>query len=121
MVMISLYLPALYADTLGVPLSQIGAVTTVVQIFDAISDPLLGYLSDRCRTSSGRRRPFVLLGSWGLAASFVALFSPPDFGSPGSALVFAAVFGLVTQMFLTVARIPWMAWAIDLTPEYLGS
>ncbi|CAE7821619.1 uidB, partial [Symbiodinium necroappetens] len=117
-VMISLYLPSLYAENQGVPLSQIGAVTTVVQIFDAISDPLLGYLSDRCRTSWGRRRPFLLLGSSFLAISFVALFSPPNLGNPTSALAFAAAFGLLTQMFLTVARIPWMAWAIDLNSDY---
>ena len=45
--MISLFLPALYVDRLGVPLSHIGFVTTAVQLFDAVTDPLMGYLSDR--------------------------------------------------------------------------
>ena len=43
--MISLFLPSLYADQLHVPLTSIGHVTSAVQIFDALSDPLLGYLS----------------------------------------------------------------------------
>ena len=44
-VMISLFLPSLYADQLHVPLTSIGHVTSAVQIFDALSDPLLGYFS----------------------------------------------------------------------------
>ncbi len=43
--MISLFLPSLYADQLHVPLTSIGHITSAVQIFDALSDPLLGYLS----------------------------------------------------------------------------
>ncbi|CAE7617590.1 yjmB [Symbiodinium natans] len=117
-VMVSLFLPAFYADTLGVPLGQIGAATTAVQIFDAMTDPLLGHISDKCRATCGRRRPFLLIGGLGLAASFVTLFSPPDFRNPSSALVFVTALGLATQFFLTVARIPWTAWAIELTSEY---
>ena len=44
-VMISLFLPSLYADHLGVPLSAIGHVTSAVQIFDAVTDPVLGHVS----------------------------------------------------------------------------
>ena len=43
--MISLFLPSLYADQLGVPLGAIGQVTSAVQIFDALTDPVLGYVS----------------------------------------------------------------------------
>ncbi|CAK9090637.1 unnamed protein product [Durusdinium trenchii] len=151
-VMISLFLPALYVDRLGVPLSHIGFVTTAVQLFDAVTDPLMGYLSDRAQFSSGRRRricnprrclrvarallrgvplagltavlavkpkqrPFMLLGSWSLAASFVALFAPPKEGA-GTALAWATTFALLTQLGLTCARVPWLAWGIELTNEY---
>ena len=43
--MISLFLPSLYADHLSVPLSAISQVTSAVQIFDAATDPVLGYVS----------------------------------------------------------------------------
>ena len=49
--MISLFLPSLYADFLGVPLSAIGHVTSAVQIFDAVTDPLVGHVS----ATSGER------------------------------------------------------------------
>ena len=45
-------------------------------------------------------------------------FTPPDFESPTGAVIFASALALTTQLFLTVARIPWMAWAIELTSDY---
>ena len=113
-VMISLFLPSLYVDQLGVPLGQIGAVTTAVQIFDAVTDPLVGYASDRLNSRFGRRRPWILLGSWSLAASFLALFAPPS----NNVLLWAACWALLCQLALTLARVPWLAWAIELTNDY---
>mgnify|MGYP002804269602 CR=1 FL=1 len=117
-VMISLFLPSLYADQLHVPLTSIGHVTSAVQIFDALSDPLLGYFSDRLKTSWGRRRPFMLLGSWLLAGCFIALFTPPQTGHWSVALTWATIWALLTQLSLTVARVPWLAWGIELSHEY---
>lgn len=117
-VMISLFLPSLYADHLGVPLSAISHVTSAVQIFDAVTDPVLGHVSDRLKFVSGRRRPFMLSGSWLLAGCFIALFTPPQTGAWPSALAWATCWALLTQLCLTVARVPWLAWGIELSHEY---
>lgn len=76
-IMTSTFLSRFYTDTVGVPLSQISVVAAAVPFFDAITDPMLGILSDRCRSKHGRRKPFFVVGSVLAALSFLALFVPP--------------------------------------------
>ena len=49
-------------------------------MFDLLNDPLIGTLSDNTKTRYGRRRPWMLLGTCLLPASFFLLFSPSPFG-----------------------------------------
>ncbi|MHC5121828.1 MAG: MFS transporter, partial [Planctomycetota bacterium] len=41
----------------------VGIIGAIPRIFDAVSDPMLGYISDNTRTRWGRRRPFILVGA----------------------------------------------------------
>ena len=62
---------------LGVPVQVAGAVTTLVLIFDMVTDPLIGYLSDRTNTRWGRRAPWMALGAVVLAGGTIGLFGVP--------------------------------------------
>ena len=53
-----------------------GAVTLISEIWDAVSDPLMGVLSDNTRTKMGRRRPYILAGGCLLAVAFALIFLP---------------------------------------------
>lgn len=117
-VMIALYLPSLYVDEIGVPLSHFGVVTTIIQIANAATDPIFGQISDRSKLSCGRRRPFVLAGSCGLAVFFVGLFSPPRPMTASIALAYATAMVLCTSFFVSMARVPWLAWALEMTQSY---
>ncbi|MEL6744557.1 MAG: MFS transporter, partial [Pseudomonadota bacterium] len=71
------FIPTFYAESLGLPLAAIGATLFLVRAFDAVNDPVAGWLSDRWRPSFGRRRswfalslPVLMLGVW-------MLFWPP--------------------------------------------
>ena len=70
------HIPKFYTDVVGVPIAQVGTILFMVRIFDALTDPFLGVVSDRTRTPMGRRRPYILLGSVLLAASILFLFIP---------------------------------------------
>ena len=57
------YIPKFYTDVVGVNIALLGSILFSVRIFDAVTDPALGYLSDRTQTRVGRRRPYIAVGS----------------------------------------------------------
>ncbi len=102
---------------LGVPVGIAGAVTTAVLVFDMITDPLVGYFSDRTKSRFGRRAPWMAIGAVVMAAAMVALFAVPEGMSlVGDLLWVFAFFGLATIGFTMVA-IPYSASAGEITQD----
>lgn len=117
-----------YVQVIGVPSLMVGLVSAIAIMIDAISDPLVGMLSDRLRTRLGRRHFLMLLSAVPLGFCFAALFAPPvDFftsasgeqnniGLAGYMLFFAAT----TRLALTFFSVPHLALGTELDPERLG-
>ena len=78
LVPIYIHLPKFYSDVVGVPLGFLAIGIAGARALDALSDPLVGWLSDRTRSRFGRRRPYIALGAPLCAIAFYALFAPPD-------------------------------------------
>ena len=55
-----IYLPAFYADEMGLGLAAVGAILLAARLWDVVIDPLIGVLSDRWTTRIGRRRPWLI-------------------------------------------------------------
>ena len=53
----------IYGKHFGVALASIAIVLVVSRVFDAVTDPVIGYLSDRYRSRWGKRKPWLLVGS----------------------------------------------------------
>lgn len=102
---------------LGVPAGVAGFVTFAVLGFDVITDPMVGYLSDRTRSRWGRRAPWIFVGSLILTGGIVAMFAVPDgmIWQQNLAWVFAA-FAVATIGFTCVA-IPYGAMAGEMTDD----
>ena len=68
-----------YTDSVGVPVWWVALVVSLAVSLDALSDPLIGFLSDTCRWEySGepmRRRPFIAVGSVVMGALYLPLWS----------------------------------------------
>ena len=64
--------------SLGLSAFWLGAILMVPRLWDAVSDPIVGYLSDNTRTAWGRRRPFILAGGIAVAVSFVVMWWVPE-------------------------------------------
>lgn len=102
---------------LGVPIALAGAVTTAVLLFDIITDPLVGYLSDRTHSRFGRRAPWMFIGALILAAGMIGLFAvPAGFGTVGNLAWVTGFFVLATIGFTMVA-IPYGAMAGEITQD----
>lgn len=111
------HVPKLYAGELGMPLALIGAILLAARLFDALQDPLLGYLSDRCaRLPLGRSIP-VLLGLPLLASGFLGLFHPPQADRAGLA-IWLIVSLLVAYIGFSAVSISYFAMGADLSDDY---
>lgn len=113
---VSFHLLIFFTDTVGLSPALTGLAFTAARLWDAVTDPLMGALSDRTRTRWGRRRPYLLAGAPLLLAGVTVLFLDPGLSAPGSLFVWAlAVYSLVNTAY-TVAFIPYNALTPDLAP-----
>lgn len=111
------HIPKFYTDVIGVNIAWVGAILMGVRLFDAFSDPLMGAVSDRTQTRLGRRRPFILWGSIGLAAATFLLFAPPPM-DPTAATAWFAVTIVALFASWTVVTVPYEALGPALTRSY---
>ncbi|MCS7110934.1 MAG: MFS transporter [Ignisphaera sp.] len=91
------------------PIVIMGAAMLFGRVVDAISDPLVGYWSDKTLTRWGRRRPFIVAGFTAMAASQVAVWRPPIHGYSIWNAVYASVLLGVFWFGYTAAVAPYLA------------
>jgi GPH family glycoside/pentoside/hexuronide:cation symporter len=115
---IGVLMPIFYTDVVGAPLGYIALAIALARSFDALTDPVMGWITDRTRTRWGRRKPYMALGVPLAAICIYALFSPPQSLDPLQAsLWFLGAFGLYF-LFHTVYEIPHGALGVELTLDY---
>lgn len=102
---------------LGVPVGIAGLVTTGVLIFDMITDPIVGYLSDRTKSRFGRRAPWMAVGALVLPAGMVGIFAVPAGMGIASNLAWVTFFFVVATIGFTMVAIPYGAQAGEITQD----
>jgi GPH family glycoside/pentoside/hexuronide:cation symporter len=114
---IYVYVPKFYTDVVGVHIGLLGVLILAVRVFDAITDPLIGFLSDRTRTRSGRRRPFIAAGSLLLALAIYFLLTPPERHPTFETAWFG--FWIFSVFFLwTAVQVPYESLGPEITFDY---
>lgn len=116
-VLLHVQLPKFYSDAVGVDLGLVGGVMVLARILDAVTDPFVGLLSDRCRHRFGRRRFFLAVFPLPFACSLLLLFHPPLRDSALTSVWFVSfvVLSLTTWNFVSV---PYDALGVEITREY---
>ena len=107
-------LTGLYAKYFGVSLAALGGALLIGRIFDAVTDPLIGWLSDRTKSPIGSRKPFMIVGYSIALIAFYFLFNPPE--NPGVSYFLICYMSLIFGW--TVADIPHQAWQSDISHDY---
>ncbi|MBI4831028.1 MAG: MFS transporter, partial [Candidatus Lindowbacteria bacterium] len=107
-----------YTTILKFDSALFGIVMLIGQMWDAISDPLMGHISDNTRWKSGRRRPYFLLGSIPTGIMFFLIFSPPFMKSSSLIFIYLTVTTLIFYTGRTVFETPYLALAPELTLDY---
>jgi GPH family glycoside/pentoside/hexuronide:cation symporter len=112
-----LYLMNFYTDVVHLDPRLIGYAFSIRFFADALTDPAVGYLSDRTRTRIGRRRPYFLAGAVPAAVWLGFLLNPPD-GTDLYLFVWLTVFSSLLISSLTVFGIPYLALSWELSADY---
>ncbi len=111
---VMVFIPRFYASEIGVSLATIGTIMFVVRIFDVVTDPFMGYLSDHTRSRFGRRRPWILAATPILMLSIYQLFMPPEGAGAAHMMIWSMALSIGTTMML----IPYYAWGAELSTDY---
>jgi len=109
-----IHLPTLYGVTLGLGLAAAGYVLLIARIFDTVTDPLIGWLSDRFGWRGRRRKPWIAVGAVIAGTGLVQILSPP----PAVDADYLLIWSLVLYAGWTMLAVPYMAWGAELSSGY---
>ena len=115
--------------SLGLSAFWLGVILIIPRLWDALSDPIIGHLSDNTRTRWGRRRPYLLIGGILVALFFVVMWWIPKgdmvrvwFPSESGFQAFQLSYILITLMLFFTAvnifEIPHGALGMEMTTDY---
>jgi GPH family glycoside/pentoside/hexuronide:cation symporter len=109
-----------YNQVLGLSGSLAGMAALLALLVDAITDPMVGQLSDRFNSRWGRRHPFMLAGAIPFGLAMVALFSPP--AGLGETGLFCWMLGgaISVRLMLTLFFVPHLSLGAELVSDYHG-
>lgn len=115
---LAIHLTIFYSDVVLVPLGWIALVKAISRAFDAMTDSVMGWVTDRTRSRFGRRRPYMALGAPAAALAFVALFSPPAHLTAEAAGMWLLGCYVLYYLFHTIYIIPHYGLGPELTQDY---
>jgi len=107
-------LPALYAKYGSIDMIVIGVILVATRALDAITDPLIGILSDRTKTRFGARKPWMIAGMLLCCLGVWFWFRP----GPDTGWTYFLLWSTVVYIGWTLFEIPHAAWLSELTHEY---
>ena len=115
--LLRLYLLIFYTDEVGLSPSLAGLAVGLGLVWDAVTDPLMGALSDRTRHRLGGRRGYLPLGAALLSAGLLLVFWPPPLASQLAKFSWLLGSFCFLNTGMTVLSVPYMAMAGELTED----
>ncbi|MFT4938326.1 MAG: GPH family glycoside/pentoside/hexuronide:cation symporter [Paraglaciecola sp.] len=103
---------------LGMNPALVGLIGALPRLTDAITDPLMGYISDHTKSKWGRRRPYIFFGAIAAGIVFALLWQLPREQSETFYFWFFLIGSIVFYLAYTIFATPWVALGYELTPDY---
>ena len=104
-----------YANVVKLAPHLVGIGLLIGKTWDAVTDPTMGYISDRTRSVLGRRRPYFLVAAVPLGISFFMMWHPVAPNHPFANLVIAY---MALYTMLTLFLVPYGSLSAELSPDY---
>lgn len=107
-------LPALYGVELGLGLTAVGIALLIARVFDTVTDPLIGALSDRFNFKGARRKPWIAIGAMIAGLGLYKILNP----APGVETAYLLSWSIVLFAGWTMVAVPYAAWGAELSQDY---
>ncbi|MBR4051149.1 MAG: MFS transporter [Clostridia bacterium] len=118
---ISMYFTIFLTDVVNLSLNQAGMVVMFATVWDAVTDPVMGIITDRTRASSGKHRRYLLIGIPLMVISYTLLWNSYGLNGTHNSAKTMVYFVLVYMLYktaYTVIGVPHTAMLPELAPEY---
>lgn len=109
-----------YMTSMGIAMALASTIMMVAKIWDAITDPLMGFISDNTRSKYGRRKPYMFWGGISLLFAIFFVFMPVrSWGmSIEGFIAYILVFYLIWNTCSTITQVPYCSMASDISPSF---
>ncbi|MDL2228798.1 MFS transporter [Treponema sp. OttesenSCG-928-L16] len=105
-------------DTAGLAAGLAGTALMIGKLWDAVTDPVMGFISDRTITRWGRRRPYLLFGAIPMFITMWLFFTSPGTGNQTVLFTWAALTLMLLNTAYTVTNVPYSSLTPELTNDY---
>ena len=112
------YLLIFYNQVMGVPASLVSLALLISVIIDAISNPILGQISDNLQSKWGRRHPFIYASALPTAILFYMMFNPPVGWSDTAMFWYILVISMLARVVINLYELPSVALTPELSDDY---
>lgn len=116
--MVTLYLMKFSTDVLLISPAAMGIIFGLSRIWDAVTDPVAGYMSDRTSLKSGRRRPWMLCSIPFIAVTFFMMWNPPLDLSEAALIMWMAAAIIFFYTAMTAFTVPHTSLGAELSTNY---
>ncbi|HIG39435.1 MAG: MFS transporter [bacterium] len=107
-----------YTNIMGVPGTLAGLAITIALFFDAVTDPLVGAISDRWRSKLGRRHPFMFAAPLPVMACLFMIYSPPESFESFELFLWLTVLTILMRSCMTLFHVPHLALGAELSADF---
>ena len=105
-------------DYLEIAAIAAGLLFAFSKVFDAVTDPIMGMITDKTNTRWGRRRPYLLLGSFLCGIAYMLLFNVPDIDSAPLLIAYMTMVLMFYAVSYTIFNVPYLAMPVEITSDY---
>lgn len=114
--MVGFWILIFYTDTFGISAAAAGTIMLIARIWDMVTDPLMGVISDRTNTRWGKFRPFILFTAVPYAVFAILTFTTPEFSQTGK-IIWAAVTYFILMTAYTAINLPYSSLMAVMTSD----
>lgn len=114
----SYFLLIFYSQVVGLDARLVGLAAMIALVVDAISDPIVGYVSDNFRSKWGRRHPFMYAAALPVSISYYFLWNPPANWEGQNLFLYLLALAIIIRTFITLYETPSSALGAELTDNY---
>ena len=115
---VNIMLPLIMFNYMGMSPILLGYVFAIARLWDTVTDPLMGYLSDRTRSRFGKRKPYILIGAVMSAFSFWLIWMFPEGKSQMWYFWYLTATCLLFYTSTTLFCVPYISMGYELSSDY---